>query len=68
MAKTTITVPAYIKLVNNSDKVVITAVNNTPEERMFTPVIAGDYRVEYIHGTPGSIPGNSGVILLLTKK
>ena len=52
----------------NSDKVVITAVNNTPEERMFTPVIAGDYRVEYIHGTPGSIPGNSGVILLLTKK
>ena len=53
--------------VYSEKKIIIIAVNNTPEVRKFEPQIAAGYNVEYLYGTAGSIPANSGVILLLTR-
>ena len=53
--------------VYSENKVIAIAVNNTPAERNFTPQTAAGYKVEYLYGKAGSIPANSGVILLLSK-
>lgn len=53
----------------NDKEAIVIAVNNTPDTRMFEPVLADGWHIDgYLAGKAGKIDGNDGVMLKLKRQ